>query len=208
LAFPLYGTAVWLFFVLSQEAGDLVGTAVLAGLVLIAFAAWLYEAARQGEGRWRKWGVGLSALAAIAAVGLLSLADMNSPSAVADATDVAGPAWLPFSQGRVTQLQAEGRSVFVDIGAAWCITCKINERIALADPAVRKAFADAGVAALRGDWTHQDAAITRVLETNGRAGVPLYLFYPRPGAAGERRTPVILPQILTAETILHEIRSD
>jgi thiol:disulfide interchange protein DsbD len=208
LAFPVYGTAVWLFFVLSQEAGELAGTAVLAGLVLIALAAWLYEAARQGEGRWRKWGIGLAALPVIAAAGLLSLADTSSPSAVADATDAAGPAWLPFSQARVTQLQAEGRPVFVDIGAAWCITCKINERIALADPAVRKAFDDAGVAALRGDWTHEDAAITEALEANGRAGVPLYLFYPRPGAAGEGRSPVVLPQILTAEAILHEIRGN
>jgi thiol:disulfide interchange protein DsbD len=208
LAFPVYGTAVWLFFVLSQEAGDLAATAVLAGLVLIAFAAWLYEAARQGEGRWRNWGIGLSALSVIAAFGLLYLTDAKSPSTVADTTDTTGLTWLPFSQGKVTQLQAEGRPVFVDIGAAWCITCKINERIALADPAVLKAFADAGVAALRGDWTRQDAAITQVLEANGRAGVPLYLFYPRPDAAGEGRSPVILPQILTAETILHEIRSD
>jgi thiol:disulfide interchange protein DsbD len=106
----------------------------------------------------------------------------------------------------LSQLQAEGRPIFVDIGAAWCITCKINERIALADPAVLKAFADAGVAALRGDWTRQDAAITRVLEANGRAGVPLYLYYPRLGTTGDARSPVILPQILTAETILREIR--
>jgi thiol:disulfide interchange protein DsbD len=208
LAFPIYGTAVWLFFVLSQEAGDLAGTAVLAGLLLIAFAAWLYEAARQGEGGWGKWSIGLSALSLVAAVGLLSLTGARSPSAVADTTEAAGQTWLPYSQGSVDQLQAEGRPVFVDIGAAWCITCKINERIALADPAVLKAFADAGVAALRGDWTRQDAAITKVLEANGRAGVPLYLFYPRPGAPGEGRSPVILPQILTAETILHEIRGN
>jgi thiol:disulfide interchange protein len=207
LAFPVYGTAVWLFFVLSQEAGDLAGTAVLAGLVLIAFAAWLYEAARQAEGKRRNWGVGLSALSVVAAFGLLYLTDSN-PSDTAATKEEAGPPWLPFSQGRLSQLQAEGRPVFVDIGAAWCITCKINERIALADPTVLKAFADAGVAALRGDWTRQDAAITRVLEANGRAGVPLYLFYPRPGAVADVRSPVILPQVLTAETILHEIRGN
>jgi thiol:disulfide interchange protein len=206
LAFPVYGTAVWLFFVLSQEAGDPAGTAVLAGLVLIALAAWLYEAAHQGEGRRRKWGIGLSALSVIAAFGLLYLTGTDSPSATSETKGEAGPPWLPLSQGRLTDLQAQGRPVFVDIGAAWCITCKINERIALADPAVLKAFADAGVAALRGDWTRQDAAITRVLEANGRAGVPLYLFYPRPGATGEARSPVILPQILTAETIIQEIR--
>jgi thiol:disulfide interchange protein DsbD len=208
LAFPVYGTAVWLFFVLSQEAGDLAGTAVLAGLVLIGFAAWLYEAAHQGEGRWRNCGIGLSGLSVIAAFGLLDLTQANGPSATAEIKEEAEPPWQPFSQDRLSQLQSEGRPIFVDIGAAWCITCKINERIALADPAVLKAFADAGVAALRGDWTRQDAAITRVLEANGRAGVPLYLYYPRPGTTGDARSPVILPQILTAETILREIRGN
>ncbi len=208
LAFPVYGTAVWLFFVLSQEAGDLAGTAVLTGLVLIGFAAWLYEAARQGEGRWPNCGIGLSALSVIAAFGLLDLTQANRPSATAEIKEEAGLPWQPFSQDRLSQLQGEGRPIFVDIGAAWCITCKINERIALADPAVLKAFADAGVAALRGDWTRQDTAITRVLEANGRAGVPLYLYYPRLGTTGDARSPVILPQILTAETILREIRGN
>jgi thiol:disulfide interchange protein len=65
---------------------------------------------------------------------------------------------------------------------------------------------DGGVAALRADWTRQDAAITRVLEANGRAGVPLYLFYPKPPATGERKPPIVLPQFLTAASILHEMR--
>lgn len=83
---------------------------------------------------------------------------------------------------------------------------KVNEHIALAVPTVRKAFADRGVAALQADWTRQDAGITRVLEANGRAGVPMYLFYPSAGATGERRPPIVLPQILTAEIILDALR--
>jgi thiol:disulfide interchange protein DsbD len=107
---------------------------------------------------------------------------------------------------RIDELQAQGRPIFVDFTADWCITCKLNERLALADRAVLKAFADADVAVLRADWTRQDPAITRELEANGRAGVPLYLFYPRPGASGQRQSPVVLPQILTAESVLREIR--
>jgi thiol:disulfide interchange protein DsbD len=179
--------------------------------VLIAFAAWLYESARLSEHRWRWWAMGLSALSGIGAVGLLSLSDADrrsgpgSSGSIAAARD-AGLGWLPFDPGRLDELQAQGRPVFVDVTADWCITCKLNERVALADGAVRKAFADNGVAALRADWTRQDPGITRMLEANGRAGVPLYLFYPRPGSDGGRPRPIVLPQILTAETILRETR--
>ena len=71
---------------------------------------------------------------------------------------------------------------------------------------MRKAFADADVALLCADWTRQDPLITRELEANGRSGVPLSLFYPRPGASEQRQPPVVLPQILTAESFLREIR--
>ena len=203
LAFPIYGTAVWLSFVLAQEAGELAATAVLAGLVLIAFAAWLYEDVRLTEHRWRRFAMAASALALIGAVALLPLVgtDRSPRAAVAEDT---GVGWLPFSTAKLDELQAQGRPIFVDVTAAWCITCKLNERVALADRAVVAAFASNGVATLRADWTRQDPAITRMLEANGRAGVPLYLFYPRPGRQGERRAAIVLPQILTAATILHE----
>jgi thiol:disulfide interchange protein DsbD len=206
LAFPIYGTAVWLSFVLAQEAGEIAATAALAGLVLIAFAAWLYEAVRLRENRPRRWVMGLCVLSCMGAVALLYLTDTDRPSRALEKPEEAGLGWLPFSTGGIDELQAQGRPVFVDFTADWCITCKLNERVALADRAVRKAFADNGVAALRADWTRQDPGITRMLEANGRAGVPLYLFYPRPGPNGDRRRPIILPQILTAETILHEIQ--
>ena len=82
-------------------------------------------------------------------------------------------------------LQALGRPVFVDFTADWCITCKLDERVALSDQAVLKAFADGGVVALRADWTREDPAITRMLEANDRPGVPLYLFYPKARPNGE-----------------------
>jgi thiol:disulfide interchange protein DsbD len=206
LAFPIYGTAVWLSFVLAEEAGELVAAAASAGLVLIAFAAWLYESARLSEHRSRWWAMGLSALSGIGAVALLYLTDTDRPSGPMATVADAGLVWLPFDPGKVEELQAQGRPVFVDFTAEWCITCKLNERVALADSAVRKAFADNGVAALRADWTRQNPGITRMLEANGRAGVPLYLFYPRPGPDGGRPRAIVLPQILTAETILREIR--
>ena len=144
--------------------------------------------------RWRRFGMAASALALIGAVMLLPIAgtDRSLRAAMSEDTRVG---WLPFSTAKLDELQAQGRPVFVDVTADWCITCKLNERVALADRAVVAAFATSGVAMLRADWTRQDPAITRMLEANGRAGVPLYLFYPRSGRQGERRAAIVLPQV-------------
>ena len=86
--------------------------------------------------------------------------------------------------------------------AAWCVTCLVNERVALDQPAVRQAFASRGVVTLTGDWTLRDAGITRFLRSHGRDGVPLYVLYP-PG----RRAPVLLPQVLTETTVLSALKT-
>ena len=208
LAFPVYGTAVWLMYVLFQQTGASGATASLAGLVLIAFAAWLYNAVCLSEGLGAVGASDWRPRRRPGAFALLYLVDDGGPSRPSPTTATESLDWQPFSQAKFDGLRAEGRPVFIDFTAAWCITCKVNERIALADPAVVKAFADGEVAALRADWTRQDAGITRMLEANGRAGVPLYLFYPKPPAIGEPRPPIILPQLLTAASILNEIRND
>jgi thiol:disulfide interchange protein DsbD len=206
LAFPVYGTAVWLGFVLASESGSMGITAALAGLVLIAFAAWLFEAVKLGEGARRGWGLGFSALAVIGAVALMLLPETTDAStAQAEAVQPGGLAWQPFSQERLDALLGDGKPVFVDFTADWCITCKVNERVAFGDQKVKEAFRQKEIVALRGDWTRRDAAITRVLEANGRAGVPLYLYYPERSSTGERRPPVVLPQILTPDTVLEQL---
>ena len=148
LAFPVYGTAVWLSFVLAQEAGEFAVTAALAGLVLIAFAAWLYETARLSEHQGRRWGAGIAALAIVGAIALLRFTDADRPSRAAAVPGDSDLAWLPFSTAKIDELRAQGKPIFVDFSADWCITCKINERVALTDRAVLKAFADCGVVAL------------------------------------------------------------
>ncbi|MFY9294963.1 MAG: thioredoxin family protein, partial [Methylorubrum rhodinum] len=108
----------------------------------------------------------------------------------------------PFTQGRLDALRAEGRTVFVDMTAAWCITCQVNERTVLAREAVQAAFRAGSVAYLKGDWTNQNPEITRLLESHGRSGVPLYLVYK---GRGEAR---VLPQILTEAVVLDGIKAE
>ena len=208
LAFPVYATAVWLVYVLSEEAGESAANAVLAGAVMIAFAAWLHDAAWASAGTLRRWAIGVSAatvFGAFALLGLVSDADSQRATRTAEGAD---PYWQPFSRARLDELRAEGTPVFIDFTAAWCITCKVNERIVLGDAAVRKALLDIGVAMLRADWTRQDPEITRELEANGRLGVPLYLFYPRPKLGGDRPSSIILPQILSVDSLLREVRAN
>jgi len=105
-------------------------------------------------------------------------------------------AYEPFTAQRLSTLEAAGKPVFVNLTASWCVTCLINERVALDSDAVRQAFAARGIVALKGDWTTQNPEITALLQQFGRSGVPLYLLY---GGKGE---PIILPQILTAASVL------
>ena len=108
-----------------------------------------------------------------------------APSSAATASAGVGESALgyePFTAAKLESLRGGGRPVFVNATAAWCITCLVNERVALDTPASRKAFEQAGVVKLKGDWTNRDPEITAVLKELGRAGVPLYLFWP-PGTA-------------------------
>jgi thiol:disulfide interchange protein DsbD len=91
--------------------------------------------------------------------------------------------------------------VFLNFTAAWCITCLVNERVALSSPRVAAAFAERNIAYLKADWTNQDAAISKALEEFGRSGVPLYVYYP-PGARSEPR---LLPQLLTEAMVLDQL---
>ena len=189
LAFPMYGAAAWLVWVLAEQSGATGVLAVLVGAVLVGFAAWVLGVAQQSGGGWI--GRGLALLALAGAVALLPHLAAAPPPGLSAAS---GESW---SAERLATLRAEGTPVFVNLTAAWCISCKVNERVALDTAATQAAFAARGVARLTGDWTRGDPAITTVLREHGREGVPLYLFYP----AGQG-APVVLPQILTEGMLL------
>lgn len=195
-AFPMYGAAVWLVWVLARQSGVDAGAAALGGMVALAFAAWLYGATRFASASMRVAGGVGAALVVVAAlaVGHAGI-QRGQPAAATDAT------WTPYSAERLQALRASGKPVFVNLTASWCITCLVNERVALYDGAVGVAFRKAGITYLKGDWTSQDERITALLTQFGRSGVPLYIFYP----AGMDARPVVLPQLLTPGIVLDAI---
>lgn len=197
LAFPMYGAAAWLVWVLAQQAGPDGVLFGLGGAVVLAAGLWgLGLAQRAGAGRGRIAGAVAMGIAVVVAIALLPR--LSAAPAAAAAAD---PGAEPWSAARVEQLRAEGRPVFVNATAAWCITCQVNERVALRGAAVREAFAVRNVAYLKADWTRGDPAITALIRDQGREGVPLYLFW-APGAAA----PVLLPQILTEGLVIDALR--
>ena len=198
LAFPLYASAAWLVWVVSQQAGPSGVAAALAGLVLIAFAVWLHRISRAAGERWRRVATAGVVALGVAAVGTAALDSLVDTRAAARAARADDGGWEPFSPQRLAELRAAGTPVFLNVTAAWCLTCLVNERVALRSAAVTDAFARKGVVRLKADWTTRDPAITRVLGSFGRSGVPFYLLYP-PGAAGE---PTVLPQILTEGVVV------
>ena len=205
LAFPMYASTVWMIWVLTQQTGADGVLYALGGMVLIAFAIWLLRAGSPAPaGTWIRRGVAaVSVLLALAVT--IKLQDGPATAASASGGQNAGVSfdgWERFSRARMDEAVAAGKPVFVDFTAAWCITCLVNERVALETPAAKKAFEQAGVVKLKGDWTNRDTEITAVLKELGRAGVPLYLFW-APGAA----KPKILPQVLTESLVLSELSS-
>ncbi|WP_373270302.1 protein-disulfide reductase DsbD family protein [Acetobacter malorum] len=198
LAFPLLGSCVWLLWVASLEGGASVVLLLATGLVLLGFAAWIYGVAQvrliqQGHTRTSTALHGLALLGLLAALALVPALRHESaaPAASGSLTTGLPKGTEPFSEARLKELHAAGKPVFVDMTAAWCITCLVNERVALDIPSTQAAFAARGVTVLRGDWTNHDPAISAFLKAHGRDGVPFYLYVPANGPE------VVLPQILT-----------
>ncbi|MFT8551311.1 MAG: protein-disulfide reductase DsbD domain-containing protein [Acetobacter okinawensis] len=203
LAFPLLGTCVWLLWVATVEGGATTTLLLCAGMVCLAFAAWVYGIAqkrqlRAGHSRGCTALYGVALLGLLGAMALLPILQQQG-GARADTTAPLPAGVEAFSPARLNALHAAGKPVFVDMTAAWCITCLVNERVALNTQTTQAAMARYGVTLLRGDWTRRGPTITAFLHAHGRDGVPFYLFVPAHGDA------VILPQILTPALVLSTI---
>jgi thiol:disulfide interchange protein len=186
LSVPMFLTALGLAWILGRQAGVDGMTLGLGAALVVALGLWIVGR-RQAAGTGRRW---LPLVPALIVAGLaIGIVPTESPAVARPAANALGAE--PFSEARLAALRQEGRPVFVYFTADWCLTCKVNEKVAIDRADTAAAFAAKKVAVLVGDWTRGDAAIGRVLEANNRSGVPLYLFYPAGGAARE------LPQVLT-----------
>jgi len=196
-AVPIFATVIWLAWVLAQTRGATGVAALLATFLLLAIAGWIL-------GRWPAKRIQtitavLVVVIAIAACvyGVQTLATPMSASNSADS--VSGSSrWEPWSQAAVDKYRAAGRPVFVDFTASWCLSCQVNERVALRTTQVDDAFKKSNVALLKADWTSHDDAISQVLTSFGRSGVPAYALY-SPGTSGE---PTLLPEVLTPGIVI------
>ena len=200
LAFPLYATVAWLVWVLGAQVGNDAVMRIGIVLVLVAFALWAWRAWRAGTRRVLR---GVAVLAAIASVAVAwpLLAGGAAAQATTQPSLARADGWQAWSPDRVATLTAQGRPVFVDFTAAWCITCQVNERLVLNDARVRDAFARNGVARIRADWTRRDPAISAALSALGRSGVPVYVLYRKD------RAPQLLPEVLQRQAVIDALTS-
>lgn len=183
LAFPMFLTVLWLLWVLSGQAGADGVIAVLAGAIALAFGIWLAE--RIGRNMLGKVVAGIVILAAF-------IVPATATTWSKAEAQVTANAWSPE---KVAELQAEGRVIFVDFTARWCVTCQFNKS-AIHDASVTRTFADLDVAFLEADWTNKDKVIADELAKHGAAGVPLYLVYPAKGGAPKKLDQLLTPGMI------------
>jgi len=113
-----------------------------------------------------------------------------------------GGDWQSFTPERLQSERDAGHAVFVDFTAAWCLTCKFNEKAVLENSEVRDAFHRHGIVKLKADWTNGDPQITKLLQQFGRPGVPLYVLYP-----GKSQEPIVFPELLTKSILLDKLET-
>jgi thiol:disulfide interchange protein len=208
MGFPLLATAIWLAWVLGQQAGVDALIALLFVLLLSGVAAWIL-------GKWtpiyhdlRTRIIGMLAAAVVFvpafAYVLAHLEDYRDakPRAVSSSGGGAamlehGIAWEPFSEARLSELLSQGKPAFVDFTADWCLSCKVNERVALTKPEVSGKIKELGLTALKADWTLRDESISRALAKYGRNSIPLYVLY-----TGRGEEHILLPEVITPAVVL------
>jgi len=197
VSIPIFATVIWLIWVFTQTAGTGALVDLLIAFLLLAVAGWIL-------GRWpAKAGATIAAVLVLAlAVALPVMAVRRpapSPGVVNAGTN--STQWVPFTPEIVAKYRSEGRPVFVDFTASWCLSCQVNERVVLNRADVQQRLKSSGVALVRADWTRHDETIAQTLASLGRDGVPTYALY----SADPKAPPVLLPEVLTPDIVLNAL---
>lgn len=188
MAFPMWGSALWLLWVLSGQVDSDTVVMVLIGGLFISLSLWLLEK-NTSEIKWVKWLVRLVALSFV----LFSVLIIPTSYSEKDTQSQEG---LVYNEVLLEQYRNSQEIIFLNFTADWCITCKVNERVALKTKNVKDIIKQKNIKYLEADWTRKDGDIAQKLEEFGRTGVPLYLLYPSQGE------PIILPEILTEDRLV------
>jgi thiol:disulfide interchange protein DsbD len=196
MGFLLMATVIFLLYVFGALVGHDGIFELLFGLLVGSVVAWAYGGWQRGSiSRWMARLLVLPLFLIGLGLGVdASVGPVTSNEHKAETSN----GYLPWSQDAVKKALADGKPVFVDFTAAWCLSCKVNERVALDTDAVQKAFADKGVVLFKADWTHSDPEISKALQQYNRDGVPLYLLY----SPKQPDQPQILPEVLTPGIVL------
>ncbi len=197
-ALPIFATVIWLVWVFARMSGSDAAVGLLAAFLLAAVAGWV-------QGRWpgRKSATAFVILIWFGALCLpwLALRAFPSRPAAAAPTHAEGLLWQPFDPEQLEEARAQGKVVFVDFTAAWCLSCQVNERLVLSRADVQGALRSSHATLMRADWTRHDDAITQALAQLGRSGVPTYAIF-----VGEQ-TPTVLPEALTPGIVMDTLRA-
>lgn len=196
---PIFATVIWLVWVFTQSTGPDAMFGLLAALLLLAVTGWIL-------GRWPAKRpaslVGLFVILLAIGISVWSVRNLASHPVAAEGKQSSGLQWIAWTPDAVEKYRGEGKAVFVDFTASWCLSCQVNERVVLDRSDVQSKFAQSGVVLLRADWTQHDEAIEQALAKLGRNGVPTYALY----LPGEQEAHV-LPEVLTAGIVMDALSS-
>ena len=192
MAFPMLATSAWLIHLLNRQEPDIL-LPLLLSLLLLAFSFYLMKNTR----KWLKWIAKI--LVVIASLGAFSsyyLYQKTDPKMQIE--------WQTFSNAKLNQLRSQGKPMFINFTADWCLTCKWNEQVAFKNKKVIQLFKNEKIQALKGDWTHKNQEITNILDSYSRSGIPFYLYFPE----GMDSTAVIVPEWLTPGILIQQIKKN
>jgi len=200
IAFPMYASVIWLMWVLTLQTGAEGMVMALCGMLLIVIVIWMKSLFSEGSNAYR-----ISALLMYALILIMTLPSLSSmeisTAALPGGHTEHGVDTVAYSKEKLDELRKAGTPVFIDATAAWCITCQVNARIALHTDRTMKEFKERGVTLMIADWTKRNDEITDFLSSFGHKGVPLCVYYP-----AHDGKPVVLPQILTEDTVINTIK--